>query len=635
MDDDVSDPPYVPPEEMVLRALDDEDVDIPYDGMNVSREGTPKQKPKKRKSATPIMIVEEAPPEGLEDSFTESQPSTSAKPSPKRRKTPNQKKKTAPKSIMVVEEAAPEGLEEDTASQIWKKNEDISYPPLPEYEHVPPVLLYDSFVYFRRFFTDEMLEHIAYQTNLYATQQCVTTTFKTTPEEIMNFIAILLYMGVVPMPSLDDYWCIKTRVPQVATLMSSKRFRLLRRTIHFNDNSQIASTVDRFYKIRPIVNRLREEFLKIPQTPKQSIDEVMVEYKGNMAGYLRQYIRSKPAKWGYKLFSRASFDGIIHDMIMYQGQTTFPSHPLPLEEDEKMMPQGSQVVSVLARSMTSNEMTGIYADNYFTSLNLVRHLKKKNIRYTGTARENRIGKPCLRTNDDLGKASVKRGEVDYCSSSDDIVALKRKDNKVVTMLSSDRGVQPTGRVERYSKETKKKEYVTCPSVILTYNSNMGGIDKSDMLVQLYKTPMKSKRWYLRLFAYCIDVSIVNAWLLYRRDCKSLKQKWMSLKSFRLEIYWNASSKHALKDRRNLTRNHPSNEAVELPPPTFRGQRCEQPDVALRFEPALFHCPMFVGSRQTCKHCSVFRSNVMCTVCKLHLCLDKARNCFRSYHTPVA
>ena len=206
--------------------------------------------------------------------------------------------------------------------------------------------------------------------------------------------------------------------------MSSKRFRLLRRTIQFNDNSQIEATVDRFYKIRPVFTKLRQEFLKIPQTPKQSVDEVMVRYKGKMAGNLSQYIRNKPTKWGYKLFSRASSDGIMHDMIMYQGASTFPSHTVPLDEDEQTMCLSSKVVSVLARSMTSSNTTGIYADNFFTSLDLVRHLQKMGIRYTGTARDNRIGKPCLRTNADMENKSVKRGEVDYCSNEDGIVALK-------------------------------------------------------------------------------------------------------------------------------------------------------------------------------------------------------------------
>ncbi len=47
---------------------------------------------------------------------------------------------------------------------------------------------------------------------------------------------------------------------------------------------------------------------------------------------------------------------------------------------------------------------------------------------------------------------------------------------------------------------------SCPAVIKSYNANMGGIDKSDMLVHLYRTPMKSKRWYMWMVAYAIDVS---------------------------------------------------------------------------------------------------------------------------------
>jgi len=42
-----------------------------------------------------------------------------------------------------------------------------------------------------------------------------------------TFVAILLYMGIFELPSIDDYLAPETRVPQVANLMSSKRFRLM------------------------------------------------------------------------------------------------------------------------------------------------------------------------------------------------------------------------------------------------------------------------------------------------------------------------------------------------------------------------------------------------------------------------
>lgn len=55
------------------------------------------------------------------------------------------------------------------------------------------------------------------------------------------------------------------------------------------------------------------------------------------------------------------------------------------------------------------------------------------------------------------------------------------------------------------------------------------------LVHLYKTPSKSRRWYFPLFAYSLDVSIVNAWLLYKRDCFALNENIMPLKDFRISV----------------------------------------------------------------------------------------------------
>lgn len=70
---------------------------------------------------------------------------------------------------------------------------------------------------------------------------------------------------------------------------------------------------------------------------------------------------------------------------------------------------------------------------------------------------------------------------------------------------------------------------------------MGGIDKRDMLIHLYCTPLKSKRWYTQLFPYAIDVSLANAWVIYRRDWKALDVVSLSLKNFRLQVFKDASS----------------------------------------------------------------------------------------------
>lgn len=60
------------------------------------------------------------------------------------------------------------------------------------------------FQYFIRYFDAQIISHIAYQTNLYAAQKDIKTTFSTNENEIMTFLAILIYLGVVELPSVED-----------------------------------------------------------------------------------------------------------------------------------------------------------------------------------------------------------------------------------------------------------------------------------------------------------------------------------------------------------------------------------------------------------------------------------------------
>lgn len=367
---------------------------------------------------------------------------------------------------------------------VWKK-EDVQCPPLPEYVHPMPDLVQEPFQYFSCFFTEDVISHIVYQTNLYARQENLCSNFVLDDKELMVFIGLVIFMGVTSLPSIVDYWKRITRIPQVADFMSKNRFKQIRATLHFNDNHQCRGSQDRFYKIRPLFTKVTKEFLKVKATPVNSIDEVMVAYKGTRAGNLRQYIANKPDKWGYKLFCRSSVDGFVHDILMYQGATTFETHPTPLGEDEKEMNISAKVVLALVRTLKDPKNSAVYADNYFTSLSLAQHLRSHyGCRYVGTARENRIGHPPLRPVKEMEKKSVRRGELDYLSS-DGILAARWKDNKVVTILSTDVGIEPKGTVLRYDKTVKQKKEVQCPALIRMYNGRMGGIDKSDMLVHLY------------------------------------------------------------------------------------------------------------------------------------------------------
>lgn len=90
--------------------------------------------------------------------------------------------------------------------------------------------------------------------------------------------------------------------------------------------------------------------------------------------------------------------------------------------------------------------------------------------------------------------------------------MRWNDNKVVTLVSTNVGTEPVEKMKRYCKEAKQKVEVNCPQVVKEYNKLMDGVNLADMLISLYRTPFKTRRWYIGIFAQLLDICINNAWL---------------------------------------------------------------------------------------------------------------------------
>lgn len=141
----------------------------------------------------------------------------------------------------------------------------------------------------------------------------------------------------------------------------------------------------------------------------------------------------------------------------------------------------SKLVSVLVTTISSANSV-IIANNYFITLELVYHLKDKKYQYIGTARDGKIGSPSLKIIKDREKKSYLCGARDYASSDDDILAVRWKDIEVVTLVSANLGVDPVSTCQCFCKKTKKKDDLSYPNVITSYNANIGGTTKNDMLI---------------------------------------------------------------------------------------------------------------------------------------------------------
>jgi hypothetical protein len=114
-----------------------------------------------------------------------------------------------------------------------------------------------------------------------------------------------------------------------------------------------------------------------------------------------------------------------------------------------------------------------------------------------------------------------RGGYEEFSCKVDSITLntvKWYDNKPVQLLSTFVGAHSTSAVQRWDRTRKEKIDVECTSIVLYYNKCIGGVDLMDSLIALYGMKIRSKKWYLRIVFHLLDLTVVNAWLLYRRDC---------------------------------------------------------------------------------------------------------------------
>lgn len=473
------------------------------------------------------------------------------------------------------------------------------------------------------FFLFNIFNTIVEQTNLYSTQER-GASIDTNRKEMTDFISILLLMGIIQLPAYEDYWAAGTRVEQIASIMPVKRFKLLRRYIHFNDNSLVTpDTKDRFVKIRPLIENIRQNCRKFHLENDYSVDETMVAYKGTRAGNLRQYIKNKPHKWGYKFFVIAGVSGCILDFIPYQGSTTFPELKgtrNELTEKEVSLGVGASVVISLCKSLHDPQNSIVYFDNYFSSLDLFSYLKNSmKILSLGTLRADRIGGCPIDSDKILQKQG--RGTYDYKADKEKgVIVIKWVDNKCVLLGGTAYGVEPTSSVKRYCKTAKMKTDIVCPSVITSYNKHMGGVDKANALMGRYKTPSKAKRWYYSIFTYLLDISVVNAWLIYFNDCEILNiQKSKPLKVFRKELASSlANTGKESRRGRPSSLNKVQVEKIKYPV-------VARPDDTSRKD-CVGHWPVHT-TKGRCRYCQKGTSRFQCEKCNARLCItDKKMFC---------
>lgn len=473
--------------------------------------------------------------------------------------------------------------------------------------------------YFKNFFSNDLLDFIVDMTNLYSVQQqgksiCVTR------KEIEIVLGIEIIMGIVKMPAIEDYWSNDLRFEPIASSMGIKRFRSIKRYLHFCDNTNVNKN-DSYHKVSAVMEHVRQKCLKIEEERSFAVDEMIIPYKGKKAGNRRQYNPKKPHKWGFKFQVRAGTSGMVYDFFAYDGSNTF--HNVKFTDwEEDYLGVGGKTVVRLCNTIANPALCTVYFDNWFTSLELLYYLRhERGILSLGTIRKDRLRNCPLSSDKNLKKKGRGTHEV-VCDNTKRLAVTKWVDNQCIHIASSFCAQDPVTTIERYDKKLKKRVSVSCPNVVKVYNAHMGGVDIADMLTALYRIRMKTRRWYMSIFAQMLDIALNNSWLLHRRDCKQLpNENKLSLKKFRIQTAL-ALIKTNTKSQIPRGTLDPGSDMITKP-------FLPRPVDEARLD-CFDHFATYT-SQGRCRLCKNGKTTVICSKCEQRLCFTPKKNCFLLFH----
>ena len=289
--------------------------------------------------------------------------------------------------------------------------------------------------------------------------------------------------------------------------MSLKRYKQLSRYIHVVDNTTkeaLEHKDDKLFKIRPVIEMIvRENCVKIEPEEVHSIDEQIIPAK-TKTSRIRQYNPKKPKKWGFKMFVPVGQSGFMYDFFLYSGK----------DSTKRTDSSCENVILCLCEKLPCQLNYKFSFDNWFCTLPLMLKMKSLGILTTSTVRANRLMDCSLKTKKDLKVEG--RGSTSFKTDANSgIMLLRWFDNRSVQLTST------CGTVKRWEPNSKKHVQVPCPAIVKEYNAGMGGVDLVDMVISLYRSLMKCKRWYLKVLVHCVDICKVNGWLLYRRHANQI------------------------------------------------------------------------------------------------------------------
>ena len=375
---------------------------------------------------------------------------------------------------------------------------------------------------FELFLTDELLCDLVNYTNIRADQYLEEniddlkphSRFKkwkeTDMSEMKRFIGILLLMGVIKKPSLNEYWStdplISTPFFHSDSSLTRDRFLLLHHFIRFADYRHLGDDHDLLRKIRPFTNRIREIIGSVYNPSKNlTVDESLLLFKGRLV--FKQYIPAKRSRFGIKIYLLCESDSGF--MLNFEFHSSKNDHNLFAEHASTLSLSERIVVHLSERFLDQGHR--VFADNWFSSARLASYLLSRSTYFTGTVRPNR-GVPHV-----LSSSSTADKETRFATNGKLVVSkfCDKKSSGMKTVFIIDSCNKPALHSKERIVRGGERISVRKSSSMIDYNLSMGGVDRADQILHSYDATRKSYRWFLKVGVHLIQRLCLNAFIVYR------------------------------------------------------------------------------------------------------------------------
>ncbi|XP_071390069.1 piggyBac transposable element-derived protein 4-like [Centroberyx affinis] len=394
--------------------------------------------------------------------------------------------------------------------------------------------------------------------------------------------------------STESLWDAENGRKPFSATMSLENFHIISRIIRFDnrDDRPARRQRDKLAAIRTVwdkwVHRLP---LFYNPGPNVTIDEQLMPFRGRCP--FRQYIPSKPAKYGIKIWAACdATSSYAWNLEVYTGK---PDGGAPEKN------QGMRVVLDMTQGLSGHNIT---CDNFFTSHKLGQELLKRKLTMVGTIRKNKseLPPPLLTTKN----RRVKSSKFVYTADTSLVSYVPKKGKNVVLMSTLHRD----GRI--CGQEHQK------PEIIMDYNATKGGVDNMDKLVTAYSCKRRTLRWPLVIFFDILDISAYNAFVIWM----ALNPEWNRGKLQRRRLFLEELGKALMRPQIQRRQHVPRTPASAVIMRRIQEENAGAPSTRPTEPPSAEPEVCVSNKKERCEVCGPKmdrKTQYTCIKCKKYIC----------------